>query len=731
MIQLKTRLGVSASCEALGSNGYARSVPHLCRSHVVGLLPAVLFQGIAAAQGNDPGDQRLEEVLVVGATIGAASLGDQSAVGSRLGVSTFDLPASASSIPGARIELQGQSNMNEVAAGALGFTSGFSSSGAGYSYVVRGFSDFNSYSILLDGAKSLVNSGALTYPYDTWNVERIETLSGAASVLYGDGAIGGAVNVVPRKPSAERSATIRAAYGTFDTARLGMDSTGPITEDLLYRFTLSRTETDGHVDRGGSSNVAASASLSYEVSDDLNLIAFLDYGDRSQPAYNGLPLVDGRVTKSRRRLNYAPADADVSFEDLRFRLVADWRLGPNAALKNTTYYADGDRLWRDAYEFAYRPDIDMIERSFFGTWLQHQEEVANLTELTWEHTLLGRPSTTSAGFQVTDLENWRFVDTYAFSDLLDVYRPIPGTFPVTADVSRNHQVVRLNQYALFAENRLEITPALALVTGLRGDRTDIDRTDLDDGSEADAVHDPISWRAGMVYSVSSALNFYAQYSTATDPVASVSSISASNLAFDPSEGRQAEIGFKGATQNGRVEWTVALYEIVKKDLLTPDPENPMTTIQVGQQSSRGFEGSVQYRATENLRLELNATTLEARYDDYYQLVGGEFVSRIGNRPTGVPEQNAYLALLWAPNAAWLLWGAIEYKGDAYDDPANTLRIPSYAVTDIGLRWTATDAVTVDLRLDNVFDRFYAETAAYSSMVIGKSRAFEAAVTMQF
>src|SRR5690606_25889156 len=173
--------------------------------------------------------------------------------------------------------------------------------------------------------------------------------------------------------------------------------------------------------------------------------------------------------------------------------------------------------------------------------------------------------------------------------------------------------------------------------------------DLDDGSEADAVHDPISWRAGMVYSVSSALNFYAQYSTATDPVASVSSISASNLAFDPSEGRQVEIGFKGATQYGRVEWTVALYEIVKKDLLTPDPENPMTTIQVGQQSSRGFEGSVQYRATENLRLELNATTLEARYDDYYQLVGGELVSRIGNRPTGVPERNAYLALLWAPN----------------------------------------------------------------------------------
>ncbi len=55
----------------------------------------------------------------------------------------------------------------------------------------RGFGGLNSLMQLYDGAQLFVASGTLTFPFDTWNAERIEFLGGPASVMYGNGAIGG------------------------------------------------------------------------------------------------------------------------------------------------------------------------------------------------------------------------------------------------------------------------------------------------------------------------------------------------------------------------------------------------------------------------------------------------------------------------------------------------------------------------------------------------------------
>lgn len=694
------------------------------------LALTLLTYGVAAAAADEPAAPEREEVIVTGAAVKGSSLADESAAGSRLGVSVLEAPAAISSIAGQRIELRGNENMNEAITGAVGYSSGFSSGGAGYTYTVRGFSGFNSMTVLYDGTKSLINSGSMSYPYDTWNVERIEVLSGAASVLYGQGGIGGAVNVVPRKPSATAEHTARAAAGSFDSARTAFDSTGPITDELLYRISVSQSESDGHVDRGDSSGLAASGSLAYEVSEALSLTVLLDYGDRDQATYNGLVPANDVVDESRRKVNYAPYDAEVNFEDLRLTFVTDWQLGTNLKVKNTAYYLKGDRLWHDAYTLTYRADVDKVERSSFGTWLQHQRQLGNQLQALWQHSLFGHSSTTSVGFEVADLQNQRFVDNWSGTDLVDVYDPEPGTFP-TGAIRKDDQEVRVSQYALFAENRLEILPDLALVTGLRADYTDIDRSDLDDGTAMHQVYKPISWRAGMVYSLAPQFNLYAQYSTAVDPVASLCCSSASNLGFDLSEGRQAEVGLKSIMLDGRLEWTLALYDIVKENLLTSDPENPSATIQVGQQSSRGIEASLALQATATLRIELNGSILEARYDDYYQAVAGERVSRIGNRPNNVPEELGQLSVVWTPHPMWLVWGAVEYKGDIFSDAANASRVPSHTLTDLGLRWKASNAIAVDLRASNVFDKFHAETTSGSNWVIGEPRALEAAFTMHF
>ena len=57
------------------------------------------------------------------------------------------------------------------------------------------------------------------------------------------------------------------------------------------------------------------------------------------------------------------------------------------------------------------------------------------------------------------------------------------------------------------------------------------------------------------------------------------------------KGRQIEAGLEQSFLDERAQWTVAGYRIVKENLLAPDPVNPGTSLQIGQQSSRGVEAT--------------------------------------------------------------------------------------------------------------------------------------------
>jgi outer membrane receptor protein involved in Fe transport len=64
--------------------------------------------------------------------------------------------------------------------------------------------------------------------------------------------------------------------------------------------------------------------------------------------------------------------------------------------------------------------------------------------------------------------------------------------------------------------------------------------------------------------------------------------------------------------------------------------------------------------------------------------------------------------------AWTASGGLQYVGARYADNANTLKLPAYTTTDLALRWKATQATTLTLRANNVFDKHYFTTAYYTN-----------------
>lgn len=708
---------------------YAISVRQsvLAKAVMLGVLmsPAVP----ASAQNNVT-----EEIIVTGTAPTSTSLKDKNTSGSRLGITALEIPATVGAISLEAMEIRGDVNMVDAVSHAGGIAAQPTAGSGGYGFAVRGFGS-SSVTILYDGTKSLINTGSMTYPYDTWNVERIEVLNGPASVLYGGGAIGAAINVIPRRPSETAQHTVRLVTGSFNTQRIGLDSTGPLSDRLQYRFDASHNESDGYVDYGDSDGTVLSGALRFEATDTLDFTLSVDYAERNQWAYIGTPLINGVVREELRETNYISGDSRIPFDDRRITLETSWQVTDEIQLKNTAYFLDGDRLWRYPSQFIYRPATNDILRRGFGTFLQHQNQAGDLSALMWNHPLFGLEHTLSVGFDIARLRNERLVDNYAGTDIINLYNTDPGIFPVGA-VTKNYQQSRAEQRSFFAEDRLVVLPNFSLITGIRADHVETDRENLVDFTTVSKTYSPVSWRVGGVYEIAPQFNLYGQHSTAVDPVGNLCCISAAQLAFDMSDGKQTEFGMKQVAWDGKLEWTLAAYRIVKNKLLTPDPTNIALSIQVGQQSARGVEASVAVTPAPAWRIEANYTTLNAEYDDFVEIVAGTRISRNGNRPVNIPERLANVWATWDFLPQWQMQVGVEYHGDIYANTDNSQRVPSYTVFDAGLRWTPNTSVTVDLRATNLSDRLYAYTSSGDGnnrglWVLGAPRAYELALTTKF
>jgi iron complex outermembrane receptor protein len=292
-----------------------------------------------------------------------------------------------------------------------------------------------------------------------------------------------------------------------------------------------------------------------------------------------------------------------------------------------------------------------------------------------------------------------------------------------------------NQYAVFAENRLSVTEQLSLIAGVRQDQPTVERTDVRNAANSySRDYSSTSWRAGVVYTPIKDLAFYGQYSVAADPVGGLITASNANAKFDLATGKQVEIGVKQSFWGGRGEWTLAGYQIVKNNLLTPDRTDPTLTrvVQVGQQSSRGIEASIGVALDYGWRVDANTAFVRAKYDDFIQNVGGIAVNYAGNVPFNVPQNVTNVWATWAFAANWSANAGFQIVGKTYADNANTLEMPSYTLVNAGLQWKPDVNTTVSLRVYNLFDKIYA-TSSYSDnqWMLGMPRTAQLAVYVKF
>src|SRR5690606_29049339 len=88
--------------------------------------------------------------------------------------------------------------------------------------------------------------------FDVADLERIEVLRGPQGTLYGRNSIGGAVNLVTRKPNVEElSLRQTLSFGNYSAFKSVTHVNGPITPQFAAKVSYIHDERDGWVKNSG------------------------------------------------------------------------------------------------------------------------------------------------------------------------------------------------------------------------------------------------------------------------------------------------------------------------------------------------------------------------------------------------------------------------------------------------------------------------------------------------
>ena len=700
---------------------------------------AAAFSALAGQAQAQAGDSALPEIVV--SPPAESELKRASTAAGRLQLTPLETPASVTAIQGDTIRDRGYQSLLDAQTRAPGVSSVPFSGNGNNSLSARGFYGPNSISQLYDGMQLYNAGGVVTFPFDPWNVERVELLNGPASVLYGTGFIGGAVNVIPRKPDFNHPYNeVQLSAGSFGTWRQAIDSTGPLNEQWAYRISASHVGSDGWMERGRSDSLAVSAALAWKATKDLTLTLSNDYGDIDPGSYEGTPITGGSVIPSLRYRNFNVDDAQVRFTENRTYLRARYQASPDVVFNNDIYLIKHERRYKETYTFTYNPATGNVLRSNYRDIIGYQTQYGDHGYATIDHPLWGRKNQLVVGFDVNRSlydrnDNTNSAGNFPGSTTVYASGFSPGSFAQGTTASMRYLYrVTLDQAGLFLQDRYQLDDRWSVTGGVRGDNYQTRRDDAITGSTSSGNTNAMSWNGGVVFNPVRDTALYAQYAVASDPATSLASISASQMQYAVSRGKQVEAGVKQSLWNGKLDWTLAAYRIIKSDLLTPNINNTSLSDTVGQQSSRGLEASITVRASRDWRIEANASVLQAQFDDFVASVNGRPASLRGYRPQFVPKRTGNLFVAWNFLPQWELRSGAHYVSDRYSDNTNVSRLPAYTVLDAGLAWRVNQRLKFDLRIDNLADKVYAASTyagTATQWVLGAPRSYTLAMNYGF
>jgi iron complex outermembrane recepter protein len=634
----------------------------------------------------------------------------------RLDVPDRDVPVQVNSIPQELLQQQGVNDMTL----ALRNASGVQAQrfyGVYEQYTIRGFNAADV--MLVDGMRT----EAIFNRFNTQlnNVDRIEVLKGPSSVLYGGDAVGGAINVIRKKPQGVPAYDFTYKGGRFNSHQVAGGITGPLASDsLLYRVDASQDYSRGW--RGaGANRLNVSPSLTWLISDRARLTGHQVF---IRDNFEG----DGGVA-----VEYTTHPAYEA--DRRFSLTSDFahirdsqtNVLFNLNLSPTWEFRNGFMMRRTGEEYLVTEGIyfdavanDVPREALY--FHHHRRPYVNQAELVGHVKALNMRHTLLFGYDYRHFSKRTDV-TAGDGDGCDCgfyaenINPIPldtyeETTPPITDFTIVRETFDTNRiHAFFWQDQIDVHPKLKVNVGGRYDDFNRERHRIFTADPDNIVgiqtrnENAYTYRAGAVFAPTPVHQIYFNSSTSFTPVIDVPE---NGEELKPQHGRGFEAGYRTQALNGRVQADFAWYHAELTNLVFT--ETLTTVTQAGKQTSQGIDIDVNTDLGRRIRLLVNYgyTVPKFAEDDGTHIVG--------NRPrfTQRHAANAWLYKSWT-SGIYASIGA-RYMGPMFTNDDNTILMGGWT-TFAGAFGFRHDLWDWSVNAENLFNRKrYFTGSDYSNQV---------------
>ena len=591
----------------------------------------------------------------------------------------------------------------------------FGNNGTSATVDIRGFGAASTQNtlILLDGRRlndvdlSSVNFGAIPLQ----SIERIEITRNSGAVLYGNGAVGGAINIITRQPEkAGTTVFVKAGAGNLDTKKL--DASISHNSGSFAAFVgLHGVRSDGYRDNNDLDEKSFNSDFRYSHANNQFFLKINGFDqDLNLPGVRNVnPGLGINQLKDDRRGTSTPDDyADQKGYNINPGFSRYWDNGTEAVI---------DFGYRKKNQKAFFGDYDF--GGLFSSYLDSDLKTFSFTpRVITPHRLFGRQSQTIIGLDYYDHDYDSDRSLHRSTDNMPIHR-------IHID-QKSTGIYADSTTTVSADTTINLGARMQWIKQKGRDKFDPNAPGADPffDNQAPNFDDSYSvpmFEAGIEKQFIASTSAYLKW-TRSARVATVDELfefDPNTFArvfspLDPQTGNGVDLGTH--YKQGRYSGTANVYYMRLKNEIHFDPTT-FTNINLDPTERYGIELNGTVAINDQFSLQGNYTYMRSKFTD------GPFD---GNNVPLVPENKASLAGSWRPTPATDLILAINYVDSKYfdNDQSNTFgkKIPSYTTVDAKLSHTVR-GFRMTAEVNNIFEEEFYEYGVSSTFSAGVYNAY--------
>ena len=550
--------------------------------HVLLAGAAALFvpaAAMAAEAGND-------DTIVV-----TANRSDSFA-GTKTDTPLIETPQPVTIIPAEQYLAQGSINISDTVRYSAGITANaYGRDTRVDGFIIRGVDALQ----FRDGMRDIFSFYA-SITSDPYNFSRVEVVRGPASVLFGQGSIGGIVNLVSKTPGFETGGEVSVVYGSFDRKEMLADLNVALTDTLAVRGVARVRDADTFVDHVPDDRVMLAPSIRWQPTPDTDItLTGLYQEDDTGSTSQFLPRVGTQVPNGTNpRLPRYLFVGKPGWDRYDGRMLQgggtiSQKLGDDIRINLKARYIDSDLSYFTHYPDSYtnpaNPYLDAARRRI---GLYADGSVARLNVFTTDNNAQFK-FTTGANVEHTLLAgldySWNNVRkrggfAYETIDIYDIdYAALSdfgGGIPTAAGpgfLGGSSEDTSQKQIGVYVQDQIRLFDRVSVVLGARRDRVRA----YGNGNPAQ-IDKATTFRAGIIGEIGVGISPFFSYTESFLPVAGAGLV--------PQVGNQYEAGAKWQP-DPRTLVTATLFRIKDRNRIVYGPGSIIT--QTGAVKTKGFE----------------------------------------------------------------------------------------------------------------------------------------------